>query len=98
MIAELRCEVRTRSFKILHDEPRRLAEEWGLETTAAGAYSAEADADVKFGRRLGWYLFARVLKPRVIVFWVCAPIKIHNLFLWIRQVFIWAANDCLIVS
>jgi hypothetical protein len=31
------------------------------------SFNSFADLDVKFGRRLGWYAFARVIKPKVII-------------------------------
>lgn len=37
------------------------------EATATGPFAAVADCEARFGRRLGWYAFARALKPRVVV-------------------------------
>lgn len=36
-------------------------------STRAAARADTADPEARFGRRLGWYVFARVLKPRVVV-------------------------------
>jgi hypothetical protein len=38
-----------------------------LQSIEASKDGVFADLDVKFGRRLGWYAFARALKPRIIV-------------------------------
>jgi len=37
------------------------------EVTAAVPFCAFADREARFGRRLGWYALARILKPRVVV-------------------------------
>ena len=36
-------------------------------TTSQSPLGAVADRDVKFGRRLGWYAFVRVMKPKVVI-------------------------------
>jgi predicted O-methyltransferase YrrM len=46
------------------DEMLRLAIQTAIENSSEKRY---ADKEVRFGRRLGWYAFARVLKPKIIV-------------------------------
>jgi len=46
------------------DEMLRLAIQNAIENSSEKRY---ADKEVRFGRRLGWYAFARVLKPKIIV-------------------------------
>ena len=38
-----------------------------METIAGSPQKRYADNEVRFGRRLGWYAFARILKPEIIV-------------------------------
>lgn len=38
-----------------------------IESTKKSPYKKTADLKVHFGRRLGWYAFARILKPKIIV-------------------------------
>lgn len=38
-----------------------------IEAIKSSDQGSVADAEVRFGRRLGWYAFARAIKPRVIV-------------------------------
>lgn len=35
--------------------------------TAMSNYAFMADKNVRFGRRIGWYMFVRATKPKVIV-------------------------------
>jgi hypothetical protein len=37
------------------------------ESIKNSGFKRHADLDIQFGRRLGWYAFARVLKPKVII-------------------------------
>ena len=37
------------------------------DTTAASPFALVADREVRFGRRLGWYVFVRVMKPQVVI-------------------------------
>ena len=37
------------------------------DTTAASPFSSTADQEVRFGRRLGWYAFVRVMKPKIVI-------------------------------
>ena len=38
-----------------------------VDLTAQSKWSFLADEEARFGRRIGWYAFARILKPRVVV-------------------------------
>ena len=38
-----------------------------IERTKSSSFSRFADLDVRFGRRLGWYAFIRVIKPKVVI-------------------------------
>lgn len=38
-----------------------------IETTRKSKYKKYADLEIRFGRRLGWYAFVRILKPKVVV-------------------------------
>ena len=38
-----------------------------IETTKESPYGKFADSEVRLGKRLGWYAFVRVLKPKVVV-------------------------------
>src|SRR5712671_7184162 len=38
-----------------------------IRETKQSKFSPDADADVRFGRRLGWYAFVRATKPRLVI-------------------------------
>jgi predicted O-methyltransferase YrrM len=48
----------------LHDE---VLNNYISEETQKSPFGRWADKEVRFGRRLGWYAFARIIKPKVIV-------------------------------
>lgn len=45
----------------------QLLQETIIEATRNSPYRRQSDTEIKFGKRLSWYAFARILKPEIIV-------------------------------
>lgn len=69
-LSELVAAVTSESSKVISNYLSEIRDDASLRTHIAGSFANNpwrADSIVGYGRREGWYLFVRALKPRVVV-------------------------------
>ncbi|MBF0231574.1 MAG: class I SAM-dependent methyltransferase [Desulfamplus sp.] len=71
-LASLIADIANIEFSVVMDYIKEIEEDMELRSHIANAtekssLSFLADKDVRFGRRIGWYAFVRVLKPKTVI-------------------------------